>query len=648
MYKKRGQATIVILLGIVIIGLVFGVYFSRDYILKSNLERMSEKTLIVPKQAESFRDYVVSCVKQVSEQAVDLAGQKGGYTEIPGDSIPLGIYNKFSNNLDVLPNLNVPYWYYRMPNGIDKYQILNLDQIGKNIEDYTNEQLRACVGDFALFKKQGYKVNPGLIKTSVEIGNDNIIFGIVFPIHIEIKDFKFDFSEFYYKSEKPLGELYDIARAIFNYENGKYFLEEKTIDAMVSSEQIPMTGESFECSAPIWDKFVITEGLKRILTYNIPSIKIKNTDYLIQNKEREYYEVDVGADNPDLSVNLMYSNRWPFEIEVSPEENGILKGESISSNLGRLRSIVESFVCYNSWHFVYNIKYPVLVIVNKNDYTFQYAMMTVIDRNEPRKSSVTPISIPDVDTRFCDNKQSNIAVSVYDENGNAVNGADISYKCINHLCSLGSTAGNIFTGLVMPCGNGFAIANKDGYNTGMSQVSTMQDSSVSITMKKYQNINVNAEVLRGGSGSLKENEKVYITLTNNLDDYGVTIIYPDIKNVKLIPGDYKVSMYMIKDSSDKITIPEKEVEHCVEIPKKGFTSIFGATETKCVNTKIPSIELDRVITGAADFDISISNAQLSTGKITFFVPYQGIPTQYEDLYKISSTVGENFVYPRFG
>ena len=103
---------------------------------------------------------------------------------------------------------------------------------------------------------------------------------------------------------------------------------------------------------------------------------------------------------------------------------------------------------------------------------------------------------------------------------------------------------------------------------------------------------------------------------------------------------------MIKDSKDKIKIQAKEVEHCYDIPKGGITGIFGATEEKCVTTEVPGIELERVITGAVEFDMVIGKADLRN-KIKFYVPYQGMPQKIEDLYKLTSTVGEGFVYPKF-
>ncbi len=647
MYKKRGQATILILLGIVVLSLVVGVYFTRDYILKSELERLTEKTLVVPKQAESVRDYVMSCVQQVTADSVDLIGQRGGFFEFPGDNIPFGPYNQFSNSLEVVRGLKIPYWYYKTANNLDKLQILNEDQIGNNIEGYVNEQLRVCVGTFDVFKRSGYKINSGLIESEVEILDNNVLFGISFPVHMEIKDFEFDFTEFYSKVDKPLGELYDIARGIFNYENGKYFLEEKTIDMMVSYDEIPLTGESFSCGAVnIWNKNTIVNDFKRILSSNIPSLKILGTEHGLTEEEKEYFEVDIGSVESDVDINFMYSNSWPFYLESLQEEDGILKGESIGGGSGnKLMNMVQQFFCYNNYHFVYNIKYPVLILLEKDDYVFQFSTMVVIDRNLPRQNIIEPLDIPVVeDKEYCENKQFNLFVDVYDEFGYDVNDADISYRCINHVCELGKSTGNSLNSLVMPCVGGSVFVSKEGYNTGSTQVDTTEDASVSVVVKEIKELDVSVEVLRGGSGELRDGETVYLTLTNEEDDYGASVVYPSQDTIELISGNYKANIYMIKEGS--VTVPGREVEHCVKVPKSGLGVFIGATETKCVSTKIPSVELDNVISGAAEFEFTIDMYDLKN-KVVFYVPYEGTPKNFDELSKIKSEVGRDYVYPKF-
>jgi hypothetical protein len=340
----------------------------------------------------------------------------------------------------------------------------------------------------------------------------------------------------------------------------------------------------------------------------------------------------------------MYSSDWPFYLESLQDDDGILRGESIGGGTGnKLMGLVRQFMCYTNWHFVYNIKYPVLVVLEKDDYIFQFATMVVIDRNEPRQNLVEPLeSPPIVDARFCENKQFELGVDVYDDLGGPVNDVDISYKCINHVCDLGKTSGNYLSGLVIPCGGGSVLASKEGYHTGSTQIDTLEDVSTSVIMKQIKTLKLNFEVLRGGAGELKEDETVYLSLTNDEDDYGVSVIYPGQDYIELIPGNYKANLYMIKEGS--VTIPGREVESCIDIPKGGFGAIVGATEEKCITTKIPSADLDNVISGAAEFEFSVDALR---NEVTFYVPYEGVPRNFDALSQISSEVGQDYVYPKF-
>jgi hypothetical protein len=120
-----------------------------------------------------------------------------------------------------------------------------------------------------------------------------------------------------------------------------------------------------------------------------------------------------------------------------------------------------------------------------------------------------------------------------------------------------------------------------------------------------------------------------------------------MKTIKLIPGDYDVSLYIIKQSDKGISVPGREVQNCVDVPTKGVGGVFGATEEKCFTTKIPSMTLNQVISGAADFRMTVNAADLERGRVEFYIPYQGVPQKYEDLLSLSNEVGEGFVYPKF-
>ena len=157
MSKKRGQVTTFIVLGIIIVASLIGGYFAKDYITKSSWERSYEKSLVVPKQAETVKNYVDSCISEIAIKSVDLSGQQGGYVVIPEDQFkdPL---DRFSNSLTIFSGFRTPYWYYKANNNVEVFQKPSLNEIEEELSSYMDSSLRECL-DFSGFT--GYKIKTG-------------------------------------------------------------------------------------------------------------------------------------------------------------------------------------------------------------------------------------------------------------------------------------------------------------------------------------------------------------------------------------------------------------------------------------------------------------------------------------------------------
>ena len=307
--------------------------------------------------------------------------------------------------------------------------------------------------------------------------------------------------------------------------------------------------------------------------------------------------------------------------------------------------MAQSFFCMNYYQFLYNMKYPVLVILSKDDYTFKFATQVVIERNEPRESSFEPVSIPEVDRTFCNNKQNKLDVYVYDGSGNAVNKADIKFKCISNRCDIGTTDGNYLEALFPPCINGVIIASKEGYNKGKAIISTNEPSVISVNMDKVEEVYVNVRVTGRGNIELEDDEKVFISMTDSEKEFSASLIYPDQDSINLIPGNYEVYAYIMKETKG-ITVKGERKEVCSEVPKSGIEGWFGGTEKKCVTVNIPSTKLDNVIVGGAKFNMYVNEGDLMNN-LEFYMPFKGIPRSFEDLSMINLEVDKNFVYPKF-
>ena len=98
--KKRGQVTIFIILGIVIIAAVGIFLYFSEFSLKSliGMETESISSEVLP-----IHNFVTDCVKNMGEDTLYLIGQQGGYSSLPENSLEIDIPYYFDGEYPFLP-----------------------------------------------------------------------------------------------------------------------------------------------------------------------------------------------------------------------------------------------------------------------------------------------------------------------------------------------------------------------------------------------------------------------------------------------------------------------------------------------------------------------------------------------------------------
>ncbi len=604
MQHKKAQVTIFIIIAIVVVAAALFSYF---FIFR--------KPLAIPSEIQPVESYFIECVSEHVKDASRIAGMQGGYIEIP-EFEPGSEFMPFSSQLSFL-GLQVPYWFYVSGNNIVREQRPSLRNVEKEISDYLEDRIQDC--ELSSFSDQGYDiVIEGSPDVDVIIHGNYIETTVRWPFTITFGDVSSRISEHKISTESSFGQLYDSASIIFEAEQEQLFLENYALDAL--RLYAPVTGIDLSCAPKTWLVSDVREEINSALEGNIGAVKVSGTYYTLSKEEHKYFEVDIG-ESIDEQIYFLYSRDMPHVFEVWPSDDGLMKAEPIGNQPG-LNFLGSVGFCYVPYHFVYDIKFPVLVQVIKNEELFQFPVLVIIDKNSVRNMSAGETE--EIIFDLCQYKTQEVTIFTYDENTRPLE-ADIGYKCFNQVCSVGNTiiegGQAILTTKVPQCYNGFLVAESPGYAVSKLQVPGIESFIANIFLRPEHILDLEVQGL--GSGE-------YASVTFTSDDHSVSLYYPEQKEITLVEGIYNVSVYLYKESS--ITLDAQRVEKCIDVPVAGISGVFGAMQEQCFEMDVPKETLTNVVFGGGKSEFYITESELSgASKIIVNAPSYDVPKNLLDL-----------------
>ena len=195
---KRAQATIFIILGIVLVIAIFIVYQARDQIFKSQWGLEKQRDVAVQLEIKDIETYVDGCVKDVAEGGIRLIGLQGGYMVPPPNSLE----TDFST---------ISYGYY---NG--KKSLPSIEQMQEEFALYVESSLPLCFdeSDFPDFD-----IATGDINARSRIKQNSVSVTVNYPISVSKDSANYRIRSKYSK-EIPvrLGKIYDVVSEIIDNE----------------------------------------------------------------------------------------------------------------------------------------------------------------------------------------------------------------------------------------------------------------------------------------------------------------------------------------------------------------------------------------------------------------------------------------------
>ncbi|MFO8016723.1 MAG: hypothetical protein R6U32_06465 [Candidatus Woesearchaeota archaeon] len=193
MSPKRGQVTIFIIIGIVILVLISLIFFLRGESAEE-LEEEAERAQEL--DVSSVRLFTKGCMDQTLEDAFYILGYHGGYIYLPVTNLGLGDYN-------------TSYGYYE-----GESRLASLDQMKQEIRRYFMFNMGQCTNDFQSFPQ--YEINESVGTINISFAEDKTLFDISYPLAIREGDSLTEISDFHIEMDVRLRLIHDIAEKFVN------------------------------------------------------------------------------------------------------------------------------------------------------------------------------------------------------------------------------------------------------------------------------------------------------------------------------------------------------------------------------------------------------------------------------------------------
>lgn len=203
--EKRGQVTLFVILGVVIVIIAALLLYFR-----TNLFLFNPTSEDLNSRLDEIREHIVSCIADVSESPIRQIGLQGGYLSTPPDTFRL--YN----------DTQISYLCYSMegtPNC--RNRVLLRSDMERQLSSAISFDLRTCI-DVQSFRRLGSFeiIAPSDWTVDTSIGSDMVVVKVNYPVRLRSAKSAAEASaqEFTQAFEFPLGYLYDVSQDVLDYE----------------------------------------------------------------------------------------------------------------------------------------------------------------------------------------------------------------------------------------------------------------------------------------------------------------------------------------------------------------------------------------------------------------------------------------------
>jgi hypothetical protein len=558
MKNKRGQITLFIILGIVVLIIVLVAMF----LINKSKEKMPVDPYKIDYDAKLAPIYndVVYCIEKLGKEKIQKLGANGGFDEVDAASYDYAKPLAYDNNaLELFPGsgIVIPYWTYidSNPNCKECSYVQNYprltgqgESMQNSIETYVENNLVSCLDNFSAYKFDLDISYDALPQSTVEIRDENVFIGVDWKLKVKFPDESVsrDLSKFSATLDVRLKQLYDYAlNILFQTEmleesrSFEYFTKDIISFYSFGGQDAPIPPVSgptvFQFTAPtIWLQQNVQDELKNAVSETIPYMQVAGTkdsfilitndtikDNFYANFQNVVYFDDAFASQ--IRVRFNYYPMWPFYVSVGPSDGPVIMPESSTVNLWIMK------LSTTRYRFYYDVAYPVLVTLeddsafNGEGFMFNFPFEVNLQDNDPYSNSTIDMKeyAPQEETDDLGYTQRTVPVKL-----NVINGytnlpmedITVSYTCMDKEYIVGTSKikdGNpnaIINSYLAPCIGGVFSITSFGYGEGPIYKDVNIDEPVEMDYPVYPAKDINLELRK----------RMYMpTLTPDADDVEV-------------------------------------------------------------------------------------------------------------------------------
>lgn len=199
--NKRGQITVFVIVGIMILVTVFLVF----YFLGDKIKKQSEvETVFDESSLEPIQDYIGRCIEKHGNEAIEMVLKQGGMIN------PIVYYNYENNKVNYLCHTNT------FNSCENKYPFVD-NLIESEIKNYLSDKLPDCI-NLDNIRNSGYKVEVGSLNVDLDASNYKTIVIVYYPVTISKGETRITESRFIEEFNVPLGMFAEVAEDVVDEE----------------------------------------------------------------------------------------------------------------------------------------------------------------------------------------------------------------------------------------------------------------------------------------------------------------------------------------------------------------------------------------------------------------------------------------------